>query len=157
MEEDDSTIHHNIPFVHINSDELDESIETETNESSYIYSDTGARLGSTATTTTNGGCESSFMSNISSDGVFMGEEAQHLQDPIIFSKISVVDLAGSERLSDADRGDAQRLKENQNLNLSLLGLGNVISALTSGGGTKKKHVPYRSSMLTKLLQDTLGK
>ena len=37
--------------------------------------------------------------------------------------------------------------------MSLSALGNVISALVDG---KSKHVPYRTSKLTRLLQDSLG-
>ena len=73
-------------------------------------------------------------------------------EKVLRSKISIVDLAGSERLSKSNV-DGERLKEAQNINLSLLELGNVISALASG---KKKHVPYRNSVLTRLLQDSLG-
>lgn len=40
-------------------------------------------------------------------------------------------------------------QEGANINKSLSALGNVIKALTSGGGT---HVPYRDSKLTRLLQ-----
>jgi len=47
------------------------------------------------------------------------------------------------------------MKEGININKSLLSLGNVISALTDE--TKKdKHVPYRDSKLTRILQDSLG-
>ncbi|XP_064537515.1 osmotic avoidance abnormal protein 3 [Drosophila montana] len=67
-------------------------------------------------------------------------------------KLNLVDLAGSERQSKTGAfGD--RLKEATKINLSLSALGNVISALVDG---KTKHVPYRDSKLTRLLQDSLG-
>lgn len=67
-------------------------------------------------------------------------------------KLNLVDLAGSERQSKTNaQGD--RLKEAQKINLSLSALGNVISALVDG---KSKHIPYRDSKLTRLLQDSLG-
>ena len=37
----------------------------------------------------------------------------------------------------------------------MLALGNVISALTEEG-KKEKHIPYRDSKLTRILQDSLG-
>jgi hypothetical protein len=51
-----------------------------------------------------------------------------------------------------------RLKESTNINRSLSTLGNVISALVDiTSGTKRKIVvPYRDSILTKLLQNALG-
>ncbi|KAK9500934.1 hypothetical protein O3M35_002096 [Rhynocoris fuscipes] len=67
-------------------------------------------------------------------------------------KLSLVDLAGSER--QAKTGAlGERLKEASKINLSLSALGNVISALVDG---KAKHIPYRDSKLTRLLQDSLG-
>lgn len=70
------------------------------------------------------------------------------------SKLHLVDLAGSERQkSTGATGD--RLKEGAQINLSLSALGNVINALTEGSG-KGRHVPYRDSKLTRLLQDSLG-
>lgn len=45
------------------------------------------------------------------------------------------------------------LQEGCKINLSLSALGNVISALVDGKG---KHIPYRDSKLTRLLQDSLG-
>lgn len=42
-----------------------------------------------------------------------------------------------------------RTQEGAQINKSLSALGNVIKALTSGGGA---HVPYRDSKLTRLLQ-----
>ncbi len=59
--------------------------------------------------------------------------------------------AGSERVSKTEvTGDA--LKEAQHINKSLSALGDVINAL----GAKSKHVPYRNSKLTYLLQDSLS-
>ncbi|XP_052565500.1 osmotic avoidance abnormal protein 3 isoform X2 [Culex pipiens pallens] len=67
-------------------------------------------------------------------------------------KLNLVDLAGSERQSKTG-ATGDRLKEATKINLSLSALGNVISALVDG---KTKHVPYRDSKLTRLLQDSLG-
>ncbi|KAM9106779.1 LOW QUALITY PROTEIN: kinesin-like protein KIF28P [Megaptera novaeangliae] len=71
------------------------------------------------------------------------------------SSINLVDLAGSERQkSSGSEGD--RLKEGS-VNLSLTNLGNVISALADAAmGKKVLHIPYRDSVLTKLLQSALG-
>ncbi|XP_068931544.1 kinesin-like protein KIF16B isoform X2 [Petaurus breviceps papuanus] len=79
------------------------------------------------------------------------------------SKIHLVDLAGSER-ADATRATGVRLKEGGNINKSLVTLGNVISALAdlsqdaANPLVKKKQVfvPYRDSVLTWLLKDSLG-
>ncbi|XP_073529701.1 kinesin-like protein KIF28 [Phyllobates terribilis] len=72
------------------------------------------------------------------------------------SVINLVDLAGSERQkSSGSEGD--RLKEGACVNLSLTTLGNVISALAEVAmGKKVLHIPYRDSVLTKLLQSALG-
>ena len=73
------------------------------------------------------------------------------------SVINLVDLAGSER-ADNTGATGDRLKEGANINKSLSALGNVISALAdiSSGSKKKIVVPYRDSVLTKLLQNALG-
>ncbi|KAG8511831.1 Kinesin-like protein KIF28P, partial [Galemys pyrenaicus] len=72
------------------------------------------------------------------------------------SSINLVDLAGSERQkSSGSEGD--RLREGSRVNLSLTNLGNVISALADAAmGKKVLHIPYRDSVLTKLLQSALG-
>ncbi|XP_060843483.1 osmotic avoidance abnormal protein 3 isoform X2 [Rhopalosiphum padi] len=67
-------------------------------------------------------------------------------------KLSLVDLAGSERQAKTG-ASGDRLREATKINLSLSALGNVISALVDG---KAKHIPYRDSKLTRLLQDSLG-
>ena len=63
-------------------------------------------------------------------------------------KLNLVDLAGSERQAKTG-ASGDRLKEATKINLSLSALGNVISALVDG---KSKHIPYRDSKLTRLLQ-----
>ncbi|XP_064610352.1 kinesin-like protein KIF28 [Liolophura sinensis] len=72
------------------------------------------------------------------------------------SVMNLVDLAGSER-ADSTGATGDRLKEGANINKSLSALGNVISALADlSMGKKKTMVPYRDSVLTKLLQNALG-
>ncbi|CAG5853834.1 unnamed protein product [Menidia menidia] len=72
------------------------------------------------------------------------------------SNIYLVDLAGSERQRSSG-SEADRLKEGTAINLSLTTLGNVISALADMAvGKKVVHIPYRDSVLTKLLQSALG-
>ena len=69
------------------------------------------------------------------------------------SKINLVDLAGSERASKTG-ASGETLKEAISINQSLSALGNVINALTD---TKHKgHIPFRSSKLTHLLEESLG-
>ena len=61
-------------------------------------------------------------------------------------------MAGSER---QDKTGATGLQREQaiNINLSLSTLGLVIKSLVD---SKSKHIPYRDSQLTRLLQDSLG-
>uniref|UniRef100_A0A7N1A0X2 Kinesin-like calmodulin-binding protein n=1 Tax=Kalanchoe fedtschenkoi TaxID=63787 RepID=A0A7N1A0X2_KALFE len=66
-------------------------------------------------------------------------------------KLSFVDLAGSERIKKSGSSGSQ-LKEAQSINKSLSALGDVISALASGG----QHIPYRNHKLTMLMSDSLG-
>ena len=98
------------------------------------------------------------------------------------AKINLVDLAGSERVAKTGAvGD--RLKEGAYINKSLSCLGNVINALSKPTPSKsltfttrtfvvkitnthantgtpgphhEKHIPYRDSKLTRLLQESLG-
>ena len=72
----------------------------------------------------------------------------------MMAKFHFVDLAGSERVKRTEaEGDV--LKQGISINLGLLCLGKVISALTEDS-QKKGHVPYRDSKLTRILQDSLG-
>ena len=67
------------------------------------------------------------------------------------SKLLMVDLAGSEKVKKTAAKGAL-LEEAKNINQSLSTLGNVINALTKG----HHHIPYRDSVLTRLLSDALG-
>eukprot|EP01083_Nonionella_stella_P083193 229893_1 len=69
------------------------------------------------------------------------------------SKVNFADLAGSERIKKTG-ATGLLLEQAKSINLSLSTLGNVISALTTK--KKGKHIPYRDSKLTFLLQDSLG-
>lgn len=77
------------------------------------------------------------------------------------ARIRLVDLAGSERAKSTE-ATGQRLREGSNINKSLTTLGRVIASLADpkqGRGGKRKGrdvVPYRDSILTWLLKDSLG-
>ena len=57
--------------------------------------------------------------------------------------------AGSERVEDTG-ATGKQMAEGININKGLLALGNVISALTDRKG--RRHIPYRDSKLTRILQ-----
>ena len=75
------------------------------------------------------------------------------------STLSLIDLAGSEKAADSK----ERRTEGSHINKSLLTLGTVIARLSGdkdkkGNPTDKdgKHLPYRDSKLTRLLQPALS-
>ncbi|RDW93230.1 putative kinesin family protein (KipA) [Aspergillus mulundensis] len=72
------------------------------------------------------------------------------------STLSLIDLAGSERAAD----DKERRTEGAHINKSLLTLGNIISRLSETKGntsqSEGKHLPFRDSKLTRLLQPALS-
>eukprot|EP00939_MAST-03C_sp_MAST-3C-sp1_P002846 g2846.t1 len=85
------------------------------------------------------------------------------------SRLLFVDLAGSERVKRSIGGVGgggnkvktyhhhQRFEELKAINLSLSALGNCIAALAAAnGGSSRRHVPFRDSKLTRLLQGSLG-
>eukprot|EP01147_Barroeca_monosierra_P002043 gene2043-5113_t len=73
------------------------------------------------------------------------------------SRISLVDLAGSERAGKTG-ASGDRLREGNNINKSLTTLGLVISSLADASSSRRKSnfIPYRDSVLTWLLKDSLG-
>ncbi|KAK3937653.1 P-loop containing nucleoside triphosphate hydrolase protein [Diplogelasinospora grovesii] len=82
------------------------------------------------------------------------------------SRIRLVDLAGSERAKSTE-ATGQRLREGSNINKSLTTLGRVIAALADPKQQQQPRkrgmgmggsavVPYRDSILTWLLKDSLG-
>ena len=85
------------------------------------------------------------------------EKRQHGTDTVIRSKLNIVDLAGSERVSKTS-SIGQTLKEAQYINTSLFFLEMVIVALheKSKKGKESTHIPYRNSMMTSVLRDSLG-
>jgi kinesin family protein 6/9 len=71
------------------------------------------------------------------------------------SKLHLVDLAGSERVKKTDI-KGKIFTEAKYINLSLHYLEQVIVALQERSRGKRSHVPYRNSLLTMMLQDSLG-
>eukprot|EP00759_Apiculatamorpha_spiralis_P042912 PhF_6_TR40668/c0_g1_i1/m.61090/K17915/KIF14; kinesin family member 14 len=71
------------------------------------------------------------------------------------SQMNLVDLAGSERVKKS-KVSADKLTEATNINQSLTTLRKVIDALIDIGKGKKAVAPYRESMLTWVLSESLG-
>jgi len=76
-------------------------------------------------------------------------------DIVITSKLHLVDLAGSERAYKNDNDD-QVVQEAKYINLSLTYLEQVIVALHEKRHKQRSHIPYRNSMMTTILRDSLG-
>ncbi|KAJ7344534.1 hypothetical protein JRQ81_000484 [Phrynocephalus forsythii] len=82
------------------------------------------------------------------------DKSMSINQNVRIAKMCLLDLAGSERAS-ATKTKGARFREGANINRSLLALGNVINALADPK-SKKQHIPYRNSKLTRLLKDSLG-
>ncbi|XP_065428667.1 kinesin-like protein KIF14 isoform X4 [Chrysemys picta bellii] len=85
---------------------------------------------------------------------------EHLEgeahDHMLVSHVNLVDLSGSERCNLAQTSGL-RTQEGASINKSLLTLGKVISALSEMSQFKRKcFIPYRDSVLTWLLKESLG-
>lgn len=75
------------------------------------------------------------------------------------STLDLVDLAGSECCGKTGVSGGVRMKEMCNINTSLQTLGMVIDTLSKRkrrSGNVRSHVPFRNSLLTKLLAHTIG-
>lgn len=76
-------------------------------------------------------------------------------------KVSLVDLAGSERQSSRSALDRERVSEASVINNSLSSLSKVVQAcVTRAASPQEKgaacHIPYRDTVLTQLLSDSIG-
>ncbi|KAI1828145.1 kinesin-domain-containing protein [Xylaria intraflava] len=88
-----------------------------------------------------------------------GKRAALVPGGVRVSTLSLIDLAGSEKAAESK----ERRQEGSHINKSLLTLGTVISKLSEnkekeakGADKDAKHLPYRDSKLTRLLQGALS-
>ncbi|KAG5955006.1 hypothetical protein E4U58_007361 [Claviceps cyperi] len=89
-----------------------------------------------------------------------GKRSATLPGGVRVSTLSLIDLAGSEKAAESK----ERRQEGAHINKSLLTLGTVIAKLSEwkdkeggkGGDKESKHLPYRDSKLTRLLQGALS-
>ncbi|GAB5370146.1 hypothetical protein AAMO2058_001466900 [Amorphochlora amoebiformis] len=77
------------------------------------------------------------------------------QGKVVVSKLHLVDLAGSERTKKTNV-NGKIFNEACHINLSLHYLEQVIVALHDKSKGRRSHVPYRNSMMTSVLRDSLG-
>ena len=73
------------------------------------------------------------------------------EDKKTLSKLHIVDLSGSEKPSKSDLTGI-RMEEALNINISLFYLESVIIEINN----KSKYIPYRNSMMTMCLRDSIG-
>mmetsp|Transcript_27944 Transcript_27944/g.39996 ORF Transcript_27944/g.39996 Transcript_27944/m.39996 type:complete len:596 (+) Transcript_27944:316-2103(+) len=88
----------------------------------------------------------------------LGLEARAVGSELVTrSKLNLVDLAGSERVHKTN-SYGQTLNEAKAINSSLFFLEMVIVALQERDmhGRERTHIPYRNSMMTSVLRDSLG-
>jgi len=83
--------------------------------------------------------------------MFQIESQKYGEDVKTISKLHVVDLSGSEKPYKTELNGI-RMEEALNINLSLHFLEQVIVSLNKREG----HIPYRNSMMTMCLRDSLG-
>eukprot|EP01061_Rhynchopus_euleeides_P003424 TRINITY_DN12674_c0_g1_i3.p1 TRINITY_DN12674_c0_g1~~TRINITY_DN12674_c0_g1_i3.p1 ORF type:complete len:794 (+),score=195.46 TRINITY_DN12674_c0_g1_i3:152-2533(+) len=83
------------------------------------------------------------------------EQRQHGSAVVTRSKLNLVDLAGSERIKKSG-SEGKLQQEARYINLSLHYLQKVITALCDKAEGRREHIPYRESMMTMVLRDSLG-
>ena len=72
------------------------------------------------------------------------------------AKLHLVDLAGSERVAKSGVKGQITLRESGNINKSLHYLEHVIDCLAGAVGGRVTHVPFRNSVLTHFLRDSIS-
>lgn len=108
-----------------------------------------SKLRATASTASNersSRSHSVFIVHLSGKNLITGESSKGV--------LNLVDLAGSERINTS-QVVGERLRETQSINRSLSCLGDVIHALGATDASKR-HIPFRNSKLTYLLQYSLA-
>ena len=74
----------------------------------------------------------------------------------LVSKLHIVDLSGSERVHKTGVTDENIIAEAKAINSGLFNLQCVIMALNKKAKGEGTHVPFRHSMMTMVLRDSLG-
>lgn len=85
----------------------------------------------------------------------MIESRKPSSDVKTMSRIHLVDLSGSERIKNTGV-EGKLEKEARGINLSLHFLEHVIVCLNKRAQGENIHVPYRNSLMTLILRDSLG-
>lgn len=83
------------------------------------------------------------------------ESREHESEVIRTAKLHLVDLAGSERVAKTNI-NGKTLEESKHINLSLTYLEQVIISLHQRQKDARTHIPYRNSLMTTILRDSLG-
>lgn len=135
-----STIIHNLSQIHIDSSEMGFNILKKCL--------TKRRTGSTRVNDLSSRSHAIFTINLYREVKNAAGSSEYR-----ISKMNLVDLAGSEDINKSGAIN-ERAREAGSINQSLLTLGKVINSLSEG--KEQKHIPYRESKLTRLLQGSIG-
>ena len=121
-----------------------EEYNVKTAEKALKLAEAGGRVRTTGSTSAN--AESSR-----SHSVFIIKVRHGCANGKLFGQMNIVDLAGSERGADTNNSDRKTRMEGAEINKSLLALKECIRAM----GMQNAHTPFRASVLTKLLRESL--